>query len=84
MSRVYLVSKSLDPVLGVVSGLWAYQLYESRLERPAGHTLPELLKRKWDIRQAGKKVAAATGKEEEGWNELQAELDKVQDKVKAK
>lgn len=36
------------------SGLWAYHLYESRQNRPEGHTLPELLKRKWDQRMGAK------------------------------
>lgn len=41
----------MDPILGAVSGLWAYYLYESRLQRPEGHSLPQLISRKWEQRK---------------------------------
>ncbi|KAI5475747.1 Nce101 protein [Pseudohyphozyma bogoriensis] len=47
LPRVYLVSKRLDPVLGIASGIWAYYLYESRVGRPQGHSLNELVGAKW-------------------------------------
>jgi len=76
--RVYLVSRRLDPVLGIASGLWAYYLYETRLQRPVGHTLPELLRWKWDKRKQLQVQSLSTdpAADLEGWAELNAELAK--------
>ncbi len=50
-----------DPILGLVSGAWAYYLYESRLvargERPQDQTLVSLVK--WKLDQRDKAAALA-------------------------
>lgn len=68
-------NRSLDPVLAIASGIWAYSLYESRLQRPAGHSLQELIVRKYKNRQA--KNAATLG-EDAGLAEFNAELKKLE------
>ena len=72
--RSRLPCRAFDPVLGIVSGVWAYYLYENRANRPAGHTLPELVQRKWSMRSAKKD---ADRLEDEGWKELEAEVSKM-------
>ncbi|KAL8280383.1 hypothetical protein RQP46_007300 [Phenoliferia psychrophenolica] len=74
MSRVYLVSKAFDPILGVITGVWAYGLYERRANRPKGHTLPELLQRKWAQRSTAQEQDKM---EDEGWKELEEEVSKL-------
>ncbi|ORY92801.1 hypothetical protein BCR35DRAFT_298346 [Leucosporidium creatinivorum] len=75
--RVYLVSKRLDPFLGVFTGIWAYALYERRLQRPEGHTLLELIRGKWNQHQQARQAinSAKAGEHEEGWEELTKELE---------
>lgn len=55
--------RTADPILGLVSGLWAYYLYESRLvargERPEDQTLVRLGQWKWDQREKAKAAAKA-------------------------
>ncbi|KAK4047738.1 hypothetical protein OIV83_005246 [Microbotryomycetes sp. JL201] len=75
--RVYLVSKRIDPLLGIFTGIWAYALYERRLQRPAGHSLVELIQWKWSGRTwfRRKPVANSTAAEDEEWAaELAKEL----------
>lgn len=45
MPKVYLLSRALDPILGVFTGLLAYHLSETnpRSNIPPGHTLQELI-----------------------------------------
>lgn len=49
MPKVYLLSRGLDPILGVFTGLLAYVLSEHnpRSAPPAGHTLKELTQWQW-------------------------------------
>ncbi|WVO15358.1 hypothetical protein L204_103014 [Cryptococcus depauperatus] len=55
----YLLSRTLDPVLGIFTGVFAYYLNETnpRTAPPQGHTLRELVSWKWaDIRGAVEEV----------------------------
>ncbi|EIW65825.1 hypothetical protein TREMEDRAFT_35791 [Tremella mesenterica DSM 1558] len=49
MPKIYLLSRTLDPILGIFTGLLAYHLHESnpRSAPPPGHTLRELVRWKW-------------------------------------
>ncbi|KEI40334.1 uncharacterized protein L969DRAFT_94140 [Mixia osmundae IAM 14324] len=71
-SRVYLVSKTLDPVLGVVSGLWAYTIYESspRTELPVERRLWPLIQR-WNA-DRNARLDRLAAKHAQDWEEIQA------------
>lgn len=84
-------SRTFDPVLGVMSGVWAYLITETRHPRPSGLSLPVLLQRKWNgdsVSTPTNPVVAAvkipspqiSDAEDEGWAELQAELRKLEGK----
>ncbi len=47
----YLLSKALDPLLGLFTGLLAYHLHENnpRTAPPPGHTLRELASWQWTL-----------------------------------
>lgn len=47
MQYKYLISRFADPVIAISVGISAYFLHESRVGRPEGHTLSELLKKKY-------------------------------------
>ena len=51
MPKVYLLSRTLDPILGIFTGLFAYHLSESnpRSNIPQGHTLRELIPWQWNV-----------------------------------
>ena len=52
-------------------------MYESRANRPPGHSLPELLQRKWAQRGLTRE---ADQREDEGWKELEEEVGKLSGK----
>lgn len=52
MQYPYLISRTLDPLFGVAMGVALYYLYEQRAERPQGHTLLELLKKKYGSKES--------------------------------
>ncbi|SGY44177.1 BQ5605_C001g00125 [Microbotryum silenes-dioicae] len=64
--RIYLVSKTMDPLLGIFSGIWAYYVYESRLERPSDHSLPSLLRWKMGEIKQWRAAAGAGDVDEQG------------------
>lgn len=78
--RIYLVSKRLDPLLGVVSGIWGYYLFEQRAQRAPGTTLSELVTRKCNIIKNERELSrvgsggVAAAAEDEGWKEIEKEL----------
>lgn len=43
MQYPYLISRSLDPIIGIVMGVASYYLYEQRVGRAEGHSLNELV-----------------------------------------
>lgn len=43
----YLISRWVDPVVSVAIGVAAYYLHERRIGRPEGHSLNELLAKKY-------------------------------------
>lgn len=47
MQYPYLISKWMDPVFAVAIGVASYYTFEKRSGRPAGHTLNELVQRKY-------------------------------------
>ena len=51
MPKVYLLSRTLDPMLGLFTGLLAYYLHETnpRSAPPPGHSLRELVSWKWGV-----------------------------------
>ena len=51
MPKVYLLSRTMDPILGVFTGVLAYHLSEGnpRSNIPVGHTLRELIP--WQLDQ---------------------------------
>ncbi|KAK4056873.1 hypothetical protein OIO90_002123 [Microbotryomycetes sp. JL221] len=83
--RVYLVSRRVDPFLGIFTGVWAYALYEHRLGRPKGHSLLELLQWKWDQRtwlrrKPVQEQDALTAADDREWAELAQEIQREQTK----
>ncbi|KAK9245677.1 hypothetical protein V1506DRAFT_537629 [Lipomyces tetrasporus] len=48
----YLLSKTLDPIFGIGVGVAAFYLYERREGREEGHTLNELVKRRYKLEMA--------------------------------
>jgi hypothetical protein len=53
MPKTYLLSRTLDPLLGVFTGFLAYYLHETnpRTAPPPGHSLRDLLGWQWDRTQ---------------------------------
>lgn len=47
MQYPYLLGKWVDPIVGLSIGVAAYYLQEKRVQRPHGHTLNELLIRRF-------------------------------------
>jgi len=74
----YLLSRTLDPLLGVFTGILAYHLHETnpRSAPPPGHTLRELIGWQWginrDAREARSKLLEA--KEAEDMEKLRREV----------
>jgi hypothetical protein len=84
MPKVYLLSRTLDPLLGVFTGLLAYYLHETnpRSAPMEGHRLHELVAWKWGVakeaRAAGATGAAggvADGADGVDWEKLRKELE---------
>ncbi|BGP07752.1 hypothetical protein JCM10049v2_003592 [Rhodotorula toruloides] len=71
MPRVYLISKFGDVLLGLSTGVWAYYLYERRLNRPDGERLADLVRWKWAKFQDQRRNRVA---DQEGWEEIEKEL----------
>lgn len=74
MTKAYLLSRTLDPLLAVFTGLFAFHLNQNnpRTAPPPGHTLQELLRWKW---AESKKIREARDKEaSEEWENVTREL----------
>lgn len=81
MPKTYLLSRTLDPLLGLFTGLLAFHLHETnpRSAPPAGHTLRELIEWKWTTSREARAVreaaeASANGVNEE-WEKVRRELE---------
>ncbi|KAK9234128.1 hypothetical protein V1525DRAFT_367439 [Lipomyces kononenkoae] len=48
----YLISKTIDPIFGIAVGVSAFYLYERREGRKEGHTLNELVMRRYKLEMA--------------------------------
>ena len=74
--KVYLLSRTLDPLLGVFTGLLAYHLHETnpRSAPPPGHTLSELVRWKWTDHRARTALREA-GEGDEAWESVRRELE---------
>jgi hypothetical protein len=61
MAKTYLLSRTLDPLLGVFTGFLAYYLHETnpRTAPPPGHTLRDLMGWQWDQSSAKRQAEAA-------------------------
>ncbi|GAA5825610.1 hypothetical protein JCM11251_000308 [Rhodosporidiobolus azoricus] len=81
MSRVYLVSKWGDVLVGIATGVLAYTLYERKAGRTAedGNRLQDLVRWKMDQRE---RVEAVKAVEQEGWDEITKELQVQQEAAK--
>jgi hypothetical protein len=77
--KVYLLSRTLDPILGVFTGLLAYQLHETnpRSAPPPGHTLRELLSWQWGETQKrkGQRELDEERRGGEEWERVRKEMD---------
>ncbi|QBM91118.1 Protein of unknown function DUF2665 [Metschnikowia aff. pulcherrima] len=47
MQYKYLISRFADPVIAVSIGVAAYYVYEARVGRREGHSLNELIAKRW-------------------------------------
>lgn len=47
MEYKYLISRLVDPVAAISIGIAAYYVHENRIGRRPGHTLNELVKKRW-------------------------------------
>ncbi|WVQ74463.1 hypothetical protein IAR50_004064 [Cryptococcus sp. DSM 104548] len=75
--RTYLLSRTLDPILGAFTGVFAYYLNETnpRTAPPPGHTLSELVSWRWN---ESKQLRQAREKEElEEWEKVTRQLGVV-------
>lgn len=77
MPKVYLLSRTLDPLLGIFTGLLAYHLHETnpRSAPPAGHTLRELISWKWDTSREARAAREAGEAGGEEWERMRKELE---------
>lgn len=73
--KVFLLSRTLDPLLGVFTGLLAFHLHETnpRSAPPPGHTLSELVQWKWSTAKAQRAMREA-GEGDLAWENVQKEL----------
>ncbi|WWC63815.1 uncharacterized protein I303_106420 [Kwoniella dejecticola CBS 10117] len=74
MAKTYLLSRTLDPILGIFTGLLAFHLNETnpRSAPLPGHTLRELIAWKWND---SKQLRQAREKEDDGeWERVTREL----------
>ncbi|CUS25105.1 LAQU0S27e00210g1_1 [Lachancea quebecensis] len=53
----YLLGKFLDPIFAIGVGTMSYYSYERKVGRPEGHSLNELIKKRWGRVRAGKQAA---------------------------
>lgn len=60
---VFLINKWLDPVFALGVGIWAYGLYEREHPRQPGHTLQELVERRYAFFKAGKSPGTSSARE---------------------
>lgn len=79
MARTYLLSRTLDPLLGVFTGLLAFQLHETnpRTTPVPGHTLRELVNWKWaeSAKRRDAQVAAAEANDTAEFEAVRRELE---------
>ncbi|KAL7421033.1 hypothetical protein Q5752_003917 [Cryptotrichosporon argae] len=79
MAKHYLLSRALDPLLGVFTGLLAYHLHETnpRSAPAPGHTLRELAVWHWAVRGDARRVREADAEREAGgeWDSVRRELE---------
>lgn len=87
MARSYLLSRTLDPLLGVFTGFLAYYLHETnpRTTPPPGHTLKDLVR--WQVADNERRrevAAAATAADESAELEtIRRELEEAEAFAKA-
>ncbi|WRT69256.1 uncharacterized protein IL334_006240 [Kwoniella shivajii] len=74
MAKTYLLSRTLDPILGVFTGLLAFHLNETnpRSAPAEGHTLSELISWKWN--ENSKLRSVRDQDEEKEWERVTREF----------
>ncbi|WVQ81350.1 hypothetical protein IAT38_003473 [Cryptococcus sp. DSM 104549] len=74
MPKAYLLSRTLDPILGVFTGLLAFHLNETnpRSAPPPGHRLQELVSWKWAEMKRARE--AREGEDVEEWERVTREF----------
>ena len=79
MPKTYLLSRALDPILGIFTGILAYQLHENnpRSAPAPGHTLRELVGWRWSEQTRARQ--AKEGAEDLGQAEWEAMAKALQD-----
>ena len=84
MPRIYLLSRTLDPLLGIFTGLLAYRLHEinPRSAPPPGHTLSELMTWQWAEMRQGREMREAQeeGRVGEEWERMTREFERGPEK----
>ncbi|KAL1406215.1 hypothetical protein Q8F55_007906 [Vanrija albida] len=79
MPRPVLLSRTLDPVLGIFTGFLAYYLHETnpRTAPPPGHTLKDLLAWQWGVSaaQRDQRNAAAEATDAAEFDAVRRELE---------
>jgi hypothetical protein len=81
MPKTYLLSRTLDPLLGAFTGLLAYYLHETnpRSAPPPGHTLRELASWKWESSKQARAAREADVNGNQGvgdeWERMRREFE---------
>ncbi len=79
MPGIYLLSRTLDPLLGIFTGVLAYHLHENnpRSAPPPGHTLQELVRWQWNEIRRNREMReiADEGGVAEEWERMRRELE---------
>jgi hypothetical protein len=75
--KVFLLSRTLDPLLGVFTGLLAFHLHETnpRSAPPPGHSLSELISWKWSDVKTKRAMKDNEGEGDVAWESVQKELE---------
>ncbi|WWC72886.1 uncharacterized protein I206_106850 [Kwoniella pini CBS 10737] len=82
MAKTYLLSRTLDPILGIFTGLLAFHLNETnpRSAPAPGHTLSELIAWKWN---ENKEMRYARDQEDDNeWERVTREFGVTQEDKK--
>ncbi|WWC91021.1 uncharacterized protein L201_005961 [Kwoniella dendrophila CBS 6074] len=76
MAKTYLLSRTLDPILGIFTGLLAFHLNETnpRSAPIPGHTLRELIAWKWNENKELRQIRDREDENNNDWERVTREL----------